>query len=248
MKYELRKKSKERDEEVFEPNPSHISIKEWPEGERPREKLIANGASLLTEAELLAILIRTGRRGLSAVDLVRRMLAERSLEEVAQLNVSQFQKYGIGKAKAATILAAMELAGRLHSRRGTGATARPVFLSPDDVAKFYIPKFKSLQHEEFWVVLLTAAKQLIRDVKITQGILTSSPVHPRECFMPAVTEKAASVIFIHNHPSGNPEPSREDILVTKQLVESGKILGIPVDDHLILAGNSFTSLLDRGVM
>jgi DNA repair protein RadC len=152
---------------------------------------------------------------------------------------------GIGKARATSIIAACELSRRLPSSTGK---EKPAFHSPEDVASLYVPKLRDLKHEEFWVLLLTSANRLIADVMITSGTLNSSLVHPRECFQDALKQSAATVIFIHNHPSGNAEPSQEDIAITKQLVESGRILGIPVHDHIIVAGESFTSFADRGLI
>lgn len=222
------------------------SIKQWPVGERPREKLRALGPDVLSEAELLGILIRTGMRGQTALDLARNLLAGAgSLTKIAQMDVRELGAYGIGPARAAAIVAAFELSRRIP--RSDGKT-KPVFRSPGDVAERYSSQFKDLRHEEFWVLLLNSANQLIRHCRVTQGTLNTSLVHPRECFHEAIKEKAASVIFIHNHPSGNPEPSQEDMVVTKQLVDSGKILGIPVHDHIILAGSTFVSFAERGLL
>ena len=222
------------------------TIKDWPEGDRPREKLQQQGASYLSEAELLAILIRTGQKGTTALDLAKRLLSNgRTLREVAQMSVHDLVQEGIGRARATSIVAACELSRRLPSSAGK---ERPVFHCPEDVAGIYIPKLRDLQHEEFWVLLLTSANRLIADVRITSGTLNASLVHPRECFKEALKQSAATVIFLHNHPSGNAEPSQEDLAITRQLVESGKILGIPVHDHIIVAGNTFTSLADRGLV
>jgi DNA repair protein RadC len=222
------------------------TIKEWPEEERPREKLQNRGGEALTEAELLSILIRTGVRGQTALDLARSLMAGAgSLAKIAQMSIKDLEPYGIGPARAAAIVAAFELARRIPRSDGK---PKPIFRSPKDVADRYGSQFKDLRHEEFWVLLLNSANQLIRQCRVTSGTLNTSPVHPRECFHEAIKEKAASVIFIHNHPSGNPEPSQEDIAVTKQLVDSGRILGIPVHDHIILAGTNFVSFAERGLL
>jgi DNA repair protein RadC len=235
-----------RNRAVREPVVYRTTIKQWPEGDRPREKLELKGAHMLSEAELLAILIRTGKRGSTALDLARHLLsAGRSLREIAQMSVRDIESAGIGRARAAAIVAACELSRRLPS---SGGKAKPIFHGPEDVAEIYIPKLRDLKHEEFWVLLLSSSNRLLADRMITSGTLNSSLVHPRECFQDALKESAATVIFVHNHPSGNAEPSQEDIAITKQLVESGKILGIPVHDHIIVAGNAFTSLADRGLV
>jgi len=231
---------------IAAPSRSHHSIKEWPEGDRPREKLLRHGPATLSEAELLAVLFRSGKRGATALDLAKGVLATMGpLRDLARLTVSDFVHAGLGPVRAATLVAVFELARRIPSGDGT---VRPFFRSPEDVSARYLSRLKDLNHEEFWVLLLTSANQLIREVRVTSGTLNSSLVHPRECFSEAIKHKAAGVIFLHNHPSGNAEPSQEDIAITRQLVEAGKILGIPVHDHLILAGADCTSLAGRGLM
>jgi DNA repair protein RadC len=224
----------------------HSTIKDWPEGERPREKMMQKGADSLTQAELLAILIRTGTKGTTALDLAKGLLTEgRTLRDLAAMAPADFQAFGIGPARATSIVAAFELARRERSEVGD---EKPIFRVPSDVAKKYSSKFRDLKHEEFWALLLNSANRLIAERRVTSGTLNTSLVHPRECFKAAIRESAASVIFLHNHPSGNPEPSAEDLSITKQLVESGKILGIPVHDHIILAGTTFTSFAERGLL
>lgn len=231
---------------VFESSYYHTTIKQWPAGERPREKLLNHGAASLTEADLLAILLRTGSRGVTAVDLAKKLLSEnRTLRDLARLSVPDLHQLGIGRARAASIVAAFELARRLPASNGID---RPHFHAPEDVARVFLPRLRDLRHEEFWALLLTTANQLMREIRISSGTLNSSLVHPRECFSEALKEKAASVIFVHNHPSGNPEPSQEDITITRQLSEAGKILGIPVYDHVIVAGAQFASFAQRGLL
>jgi DNA repair protein RadC len=231
---------------VFESSYYHTTIKQWPAGERPREKLLNDGASSLSEAELLAIILRAGARGVTAIDLAKKLLSDgRTLRDLAGLSVSDLQHLGIGKVRAASVVAAFELARRLPASSGA---ERPAFHAPEDVTRIFLPKLRDLRHEEFWVLLLTTSNQLIRDIRVTSGTLNSSLVHPRECFSDALKERAASVIFIHNHPSGNPEPSSEDLAITKQLCEAGKILGIPVYDHVVVAGAQFVSFAQRGLL
>ena len=231
---------------VSDPSFYHTTIKEWPEGERPREKLLKHGSAGLSEAELLAILLRTGSRGVTAVDLAKKLLAgNRTLRDLARMSVLDLGYLGIGKARAASVVAAFELMRRLPAVDGR---TRVAFQSPEDVAGIFLPRLRDLNHEEFWSVLLTTSNHVLREVRITSGTLNSSLVHPRECFSEALKEKAASIIFVHNHPSGNPEPSQEDLAITKQLVEAGRILGIPVYDHIIVGGSQFTSFAQRGLM
>ncbi len=224
----------------------HSSIKEWPENERPREKLWNKGPASLSEAELLAILLRTGNKGATAVDIARKILSRtNSLREVAKMSVADLVELGVGRDRATAIVAAFELHRRLPADdQGPVVVIR----SPEDVANMVVPQLRDLQHEEFWVMLLNTANRVMRSVKVTSGTLTSSLVDPRECFHLAVKEKAASVIVVHNHPSGNGEPSQEDIAITRQLVDAGRVLGIPVHDHIIVAGGSYTSFAERGLL
>lgn len=237
---------KRGDRSVFEPSSYHIPIKEWPESERPREKLIRFGPESLSEAELLAILLRVGSRGVTALDLAKKLLSTcTNLRKIGRMTVSDLESWGLGRTRAATVAAAFELVRRHESE---GETELPVFRSPDDVAARYGPRLRDLHHEEFWVLLLSSSNQLLREVKVSSGTLNSSLVHPRECFAEAIKARAASVLFLHNHPSGNPEPSQEDLAITRQLTEAGKILGIPVHDHVIIAGSRFASLAERGLL
>jgi DNA repair protein RadC len=232
-----------------EPPVRYAAIKEWPEDERPREKLIKHGAASLSDAELLAILINIGTENRSAVEVAKRLLLEyRTIKEIAALGVAdlkQAKHKGIGTAKAVTIVAACELARRIAVLR-TDTTA-PI-RSPEDIHRRYGPRLRDAKQEQFMVVCLSSANKVIRDRVITTGLLNSSLTHPREVFREAILESAAGVILLHNHPSGNLEPSREDIAVTKQLTEAGKIVGIPVHDHIIIAGDAFTSMMERGLM
>jgi DNA repair protein RadC len=152
---------------------------------------------------------------------------------------------GIGSAKAATLLAAFQLVRRLQSKT---SKERPSFKRAKDVASYYLPLMKDLRKEVFRVLLLSRANRLIKEVTISEGTLDASIVHPRDVFREALLEPAAGVILIHNHPSGNPSPSEEDLRITKQLVEAGRLLGIKVYDHIILAGESHRSLADDGLL
>ena len=155
------------------------------------------------------------------------------------------QTAGVGKAKAAQLIAAFEIGRRVESAQ---EERRIQVRSPEDVAAVYGPLMRDLRREIFKVVLLNTANVIVSDYTISEGGLAASIVEPRAVFQRAILEDAAAIICLHNHPSGNPEPSREDIRVTRQLVEGGKILGIPVHDHLIIAGRSYTSLAERGLL
>jgi len=226
---------------------SPFKITRWPKNERPRERLLQHGSQYLTEAELLGILIGKGTRKKTAVDLARELLDRYgSLQRLFSCSPSELTAVkGIGSAKAAIVSAAFELVRRIQSQKNAG---KPSFKRSSDVANQYIPLMRDLRKEVFKVLLLNRANRLIKEVFISEGTLDASIVHPRDVFREALLESAAGVILIHNHPSGNPSPSEEDLRITKQLVEAGRLLGIKVYDHIILAGESHRSLADEGLL
>ena len=222
-------------------------ITRWPKKERPRERLLQHGPQNLTEAELLGILLGKGTKKKNAIDLARELLEQyESLQGLFSRSPSELMKVkGIGSAKAATLSAAFELVRRIQSQRMNG---RSSFKRSSDVVNHYLPLMRDLRKEVFKVLLLNRANRLIKEVPISEGTLDASIVHPRDVFREALLEPAAGVILIHNHPSGNPSPSEEDLRITKQLVEAGRLLGIRVYDHIILAGESYRSLADDGLI
>jgi DNA repair protein RadC len=222
-------------------------ISGWPKKERPRERLLQHGPQPLTEAELLGILLGKGTRKKTAIDLGRELLDQyESLQKLFSRSPSELMKVkGIGSAKAAILSAAFELVRRLQSQRDIPT---PSFKRSLEVANHYLPLMRDLRKEVFRVLLLNRANRLIKEVTISEGTLEASIVHPRDVFREAIIEPAAGIILIHNHPSGNPSPSEEDLRITKQLVEAGRLLGIKVYDHIILAGESYRSLADEGLM
>ena len=226
---------------------SLYKITQWPKNERPRERLLQHGPQHLTEAELLGILLGKGAKKKTAIDLARELLDRyESLENLFVRSPSELMKIkGIGSAKAATLAAAFQLVRRIQSKTSQD---RPSFRRAKDVAGYYLPLMKDLRREVFRVLLLSRANRLIKDVTVSEGTLDASIVHPREVFREALLEPAAGVILIHNHPSGNPSPSEEDLRITKQLVEAGRLLGIRVYDHIILAGENYRSLADDGLI
>jgi len=234
-------------EALQEPAVRRTSIKDWPADERPREKLLKHGPAALADAELLALLIRTGSDKGTALDLAKGILREaKSLYGIASRSASELMRTkGIGKAKAVELLAAFEIGRRVEARKHD---EKLIVKSPDDVARYMTPKMRHLSYEEFVVLVLDAQNGLREEVKLTSGTLNASLVHPREVFKAAIDHRAAAIIVVHNHPSGNLEPSREDIEITRQLVEAGKIIGIPLHDHVIVATGGFTSLADRGLI
>lgn len=220
-------------------------IREWPLEERPRERLYHKGAEALADAELLAIQLGTGERGRSAVDVARDLLVQYgSLSDLAARGVAEIAAVaGVGRAKAVRLAAAFELTRRLRSRT---ARAPVVLASPAQVYARYGPLMEDLRKEVFRVALLDAQNGLLKDVTISEGTLSASLVHPREVFKPAIVESAASIILLHNHPSGDPTPSREDLRLTRQLVECATLLDLRIHDHVVIGHSRFASLAERG--
>ncbi|KPJ53364.1 DNA repair protein RadC [candidate division TA06 bacterium DG_24] len=225
------------------------NIREWPEEERPRERLLTKGEGALSDSELLAIILRTGDAvgGLSAVELARNLLRRSGgLKGLDTMTATGLVKTkGIGPAKAAQVKAAVELGRRMQSgrlRRGRG------FSSSNEVAEHFLPYLRGLRKEVFKILLLDARNRMIREETVSEGSLTASIVHPREVFKAAVEESAASVILVHNHPTGDPTPSKEDRAITRQLVKAGEIMNIKVLDHIIVGDGVYLSFADQGLL
>ncbi len=218
------------------PGKSYL-IAEMPDHERPRERFLKNGPPALSDAELLAILMRTGAAGKSVLDLARDIMCRYgSLERVAAATLAELQQIpGVGIAKAIEIRAAFELARRLSQFCKTGA---PRLESPGDVAALLREEFRGKQQEEFHVLLLDTKHHLILDECVTVGLLDRSQVHAREVFRRAIRDGCSRVLLAHNHPSGDPTPSAQDISCTKNLVSAGKIIGIEVLDHVVIGARS----------
>ena len=224
----------------------HATIKNLPEEERPRERLARHGASVLSNAELLAILLRTGTKEESAISLAHRILVqEQGLRYLADSNVEQLSSInGIGKAKAAQIKAAIELGKRLAAFE-PGAD-KPL-KCPQDVAGLLMEEMRYLKKEHMKLVLLNVKCNLISVEEISVGSLNASIVHPREVFNPAIRKSSASIIMVHNHPSGDPSPSSEDISITARIAEAGKLIGIELVDHIIIGDGKYVSMKEKGL-
>jgi DNA repair protein RadC len=225
-------------------------IKALPAEDRPREKLQQRGAEALSDAELVAIFLRTGMKGRSAIDLAKELLARHPLNSLVSAPLEELAKIkGIGPTKAVQLKAAFEVAKRLARPR----TRVPVN-DPATAAGLVREEMRDLDREEFRVVLLNTKNLLIRVAAISRGSLNASIVEPREVFKDAIAASAASVILVHNHPSGDPTPSSEDIAITKRLVKAGELLNINVHDHIILGHHTpgrdrdFVSLKELGLM
>lgn len=224
-------------------------IKHWPESERPREKLLRKGADNLSEAELLALLIRTGdaATGVSALDLGRRLLQQfgdlRTLAGATMTEICQVK--GTGPAKAASIKAALELANRFKARRlESGAR----YTSPEQVYEHYHYAYRDRKKEYFLALLLDGKNRIIRETQISEGSLNQSIVHPREVFTAAVRESAAAIILVHNHPTGDPTPSAEDLQITRRLKDAGDLMGVKILDHVVIGDGDFVSFAARGML
>ncbi|WP_025322042.1 RadC family protein [Deferrisoma camini] len=221
-------------------------IRNWPAQDRPREKLLGRGAEALTDPELLAILLRTGTGGESAVDLARRLWADyggawHRLAAAAPGELAA--RPGLGPAKASAVLAALEIGRRMAGRP---LTLREPFRASRQVYDHFAPRLRGLPKERFYCLLLDARNRLLREERVSEGTLTQSLVHPREAFRAAVREAASAVIFAHNHPSGDPSPSGDDRELTRRLWEAGRVLGIRVLDHVIVGEGRFYSFADEG--
>ncbi|MDQ1001338.1 DNA repair protein RadC [Neobacillus sp. NPDC093182] len=224
-----------------------LMIRDFPQDERPRERFIQNGPASLSNHELIAILLRTGTKDESVLQLSNRLLTnfeglrllkDATLEEMTEIK-------GIGQAKAIQILAAVEIGRRITN---LNYTDRYVIRSPEDGANYVMNDMRFLSQEHFVCLYLNTKNQVLHKQTIFIGSLNASIVHPREVFREALKRSAASIICLHNHPSGDPAPSREDIEVTKRLVECGKMIGIDVLDHLIIGENKFVSLKEKGYL
>lgn len=224
------------------------TIKDLPESERPREKLSAHGVSSLSNAELLAVIIRTGTGDESAIEVSRRLLGmdKRGIGHLADASIKDLIKVkGIGECKASQIIAAIELGKRI---KRVGYYDKIRVTSPDVIADIVMEDMRFLQKEHFNIVVLDTKNQIISIDNISIGTLNASIVHPRDVFKAAIKNNGNSVILVHNHPSGDTTPSHEDINITKRLVEGGNIIGIKVLDHLIIGNGDYLSLKEKNLM
>jgi len=214
-----------------------MKLKDMPLAHRPQEKLVSRGPNGVDEAELLAILLKTGYRGHDVLDMSRRILRTHSLAELLALPLEKLAEIkGLGRSRAALLKAVASIAERVHS-----VPNLPSLSSPEEIVQV-THHLAGLQQEHFVALFLNARYQLLMIQAITIGTLNASLVHAREVFAPAIAQRAAFVILVHNHPSGNPEPSADDVEVTEQMVEIGQLLDIPVLDHVIVAKDGWRSL------
>ncbi|UDI78087.1 DNA repair protein RadC [Staphylococcus taiwanensis] len=222
-----------------------MNIKDMASTELPRERLIHKGEKSLSNSELLAILINTGRQGYSSIDIANDMINQYArLKELKQLSIDDLIKIkGIGIYKAVTLKAAFELGERMNAR---DTAEKIVIKSPEDVADMMMSKMKDLTQEHFVALFLNSKNVVMKEEVIYKGTLNSSVIHPREVFNAAIRASSNAIIVVHNHPSGDVTPSEEDIATTIRLKECGHILGINVLDHIIIGDQKFTSLVEEG--
>ena len=227
------------------------TMRELPEQEQPREKMLRLGAKGLSDAELLAILLRTGTVDESALSIAQGLLKEYEqpggIALLAAAKPEDLSKYkGIGNVKAITVAAAIEFGRRLYARQASGDITS--IRQPEDAANWYLHRLRYVQQEEFHVLLLSTKHQVLASCCVAVGTMDAALVDPRRVFQEALRHQAAALILAHNHPSGDPSPSKEDIALTLRLAEAGKLLDLPVLDHVIIGDGRFISLKEKGLL
>ena len=228
-------------------NNQHMTIKQMPLELRPRERLVQFGVGSLSNAELLAILLNTGTKNRTTLQVSEKLLAHfQNLGTMGRSTVEELCEIdGIGEAKASKVLAAFELGRRVSK---ASPSNRRIIESPEDAAQFLMDEMRHLDREHFKALVLNIKNQVLRCIDVSIGSLNSSIVHPRELYKMVIRHNGAAVIVVHNHPSGDPTPSAEDIGITKRLAEAGRILGIELLDHVILGDGRFVSLKEYNLM
>lgn len=225
----------------------NFTVKDWPDEERPRERLVKYGVEYLTDAELLGIILVKGYQGKTSVEVAKEILSEtKGLRKLDSLSFSEMSSIkGIGLAKYAQIKAALEIGKRLLREN---SYPKKKIHNASDLFNYYGPSMRDLKKEIFKIVLLDVKNKIIRDIDVSVGSLTESIVHPREVLRDIIKESAASVIFLHNHPSGESNPSRNDLEITERLVEACELIGVRVLDHIIIGDGNFTSFAQEGLL
>jgi DNA repair protein RadC len=226
----------------------HLRIKLWAENDRPREKLIQHGKLTLSDAELIAILLRSGSVDETAVDLAKQLLAsvENSLPELGKLDMGELTRFrGIGDVKAITLIAALELGRR---RRESDVLQKKTLQNSEEVFHYMEPLLSELKHEEFWVVYLNRSNRILKRENVSKGGVSGTIADTRMIYKTAIEVLASGIVLCHNHPSGSPKPSKADIQLTRRLSEAGRVLEIPVLDHLIITDKIYYSFADEGAL
>jgi DNA repair protein RadC len=224
------------------------SIKSWAEADRPREKLVRHGRTVLSDAELIAILIGSGTQSLSAIDVGKNILSDvnNDLNHLAKFSVKELMKFrGIGQAKAIAIIAALELGRR---RKETAVQEKPKIVSSQDAYDLLKSVMLDLHHEEFWIIMMNRANRVVRMKRVSSGGISGTVADVKIIFKEAIDQMASAMILAHNHPSGNREPSEQDVRLTRKMKESGLLLDIPVLDHIIFAEDKYYSFADEAML
>ena len=225
------------------------TMKELPENERPYEKCVRKGAGSLSDVELLAVLLRTGTRGESALDLARRILydsGEDGILGIHRFSIERLMRMkGIGKVKAIQISCISELAKRLSKSSHQEALC---FSDPRTIANYYMEDLRHEKQELMKLLMLNSKAKLIGETNISKGTVNASVITPRELFIEALEKNAVSIVIMHNHPSGDPTPSREDMLTTKRILDAGALIGIELLDHIIIGNNCYISFREEGIL
>jgi len=225
--------------------PAARRVLDLPPEERPRERLFRHGPGALSSRELLALVLGSGSARASALDVAEGLLRD-GLRGLASRSLADLLgESGLGRAQACRVVATMELGSRVAAE---GGPAAPSFRTPEESARYLLPRYSCRPTETFGLLCLDVRQRLKREVVVSVGCLTSSLVHPREVFQEAIVSRAAALVLFHNHPSGDPEPSAEDLALTRRLVSAGSLLGIQVLDHLVLGAGRYVSLKERGAV
>lgn len=225
-----------------------ISIRHWAEGDRPREKMLHKGKKALSDAELMAILLGSGNKEKSAVELSKGILdhANNDLIALSRMSIPAFIRFkGVGEAKAITIAAALELGRR---RRSAETIVKPKITGSKDIFEMMSEFLLDLNHEEFWIVILNRANKVVRKMQVSEGGFSGTVADPKKIFVIALENRASAVILCHNHPSGNLQPSDADKQLTRKLAEAGKLMDLPVLDHIIFGEENYYSFADQGLL
>jgi DNA repair protein RadC len=231
-----------------EDNIDKLSIKDWSEEDQPREKLMKLGRQVLSDAELLAILIGSGSRSESAIELCKRILhqSDNNINQLAKLSVNDLMKFkGIGEAKAISIIAALEIGRR---RKSEDVIVKTSIASSTHLYEYIKPVLEDLPHEEFWIVLLSRANKIIDKQLIGRGGISETTADIKLIFKKSIESLASGIILAHNHPSGNLKPSQSDINLTNKIIEASKLMDIKVLDHLIIGDGNYYSFADEGII
>ena len=219
-----------------------MKIKDLPDSSRPRERFLSQGKESLSDAELLALILRTGNKQENVIEMCNKLIKEYELVNMFDCSLKELQEIkGIGETKAIQLLAISEL-GKIHSKSKNNIKK---ITKAQDVYEYFKDKLQDQKQENFYVLILNTKNQIIKEEFITRGVLDASIIHPREVFRPAIKHAAAKIILIHNHPSGDPSPSQEDIDITKKLIELGKQIDIKVLDHVIIGNSRNTGKNER---